>query len=77
MMCVCVSWQHTLETALLSASQELREQSVCPISSSTCTTTTSTASSTLVQQQEVLQNGLLSTCRELSRVSAVSSPSTY
>lgn len=61
-MCVCVSWQHTLETALLSASQELREQSVC---------STSTTSSTLMQQKEVLQSGLLSTCRELSRVSAV------
>ncbi|XP_075900308.1 pleckstrin homology domain-containing family A member 5-like isoform X5 [Nelusetta ayraudi] len=59
--------KHTLETALLSASQELREglqQSGCSTSSSTCT------SATLVQQKEVLQSGLLSTCRELSRVNA-------
>uniref|UniRef100_A0A3Q0RI96 Pleckstrin homology domain containing, family A member 5 n=1 Tax=Amphilophus citrinellus TaxID=61819 RepID=A0A3Q0RI96_AMPCI len=51
--------KHTLETALLSASQELSEQSG------------SNAASTqsLVQQRDVLQNGLLSTCRELSRVS--------
>uniref|UniRef100_A0A3Q3N430 Pleckstrin homology domain containing, family A member 5 n=1 Tax=Mastacembelus armatus TaxID=205130 RepID=A0A3Q3N430_9TELE len=50
--------KHTLETALLSASQELSEQS----SSNT------TAMQSLVQQRDVLQNGLLSTCRELSRV---------
>lgn len=68
-MCVC--WQHTLETALLSASQELREQSGYSTSSSTCT------SSTLVQQKEVLQSGLLSTCRELSRVNAVSRNTTH
>ncbi|XP_061921604.1 pleckstrin homology domain-containing family A member 5 isoform X4 [Entelurus aequoreus] len=50
--------KHTLETALLSASQELSEQS----NSST------SAAQSLVQQRDVLQNGLLSTCRELSRV---------
>ncbi|XP_061769131.1 pleckstrin homology domain-containing family A member 5-like isoform X4 [Nerophis ophidion] len=50
--------KHTLETALLSASQELNEQS----NSST------SAAQSLVQQRDVLQNGLLSTCRELSRV---------
>ncbi|XP_054609469.1 pleckstrin homology domain-containing family A member 5-like isoform X4 [Dunckerocampus dactyliophorus] len=50
--------KHTLETALLSASQELSEQS----NSSTL------ATQSLVQQRDVLQNGLLSTCRELSRV---------
>ncbi|XP_040007138.1 pleckstrin homology domain-containing family A member 5-like isoform X7 [Xiphias gladius] len=50
--------KHTLETALLSASQELSEQS--------CSNAAATQS--LVQQRDVLQNGLLSTCRELSRV---------
>ncbi|XP_061662355.1 pleckstrin homology domain-containing family A member 5-like isoform X3 [Syngnathoides biaculeatus] len=50
--------KHTLETALLSASQELSGQS-SPSTSST---------QSLVQQRDVLQNGLLSTCRELSRV---------
>nr|XP_046234983.1 pleckstrin homology domain-containing family A member 5-like isoform X2 [Scatophagus argus] len=52
--------KHTLETALLSASQELSEQSG----------SSATATQSLVQQRDVLQNGLLSTCRELSRVSA-------
>lgn len=61
-MCPCV--QHTLETALLSASQELSEQSG----------SSAAATHSLVQQREVLQNGLLSTCRELSRVHAVSGP---
>ncbi|KAM9310268.1 pleckstrin homology domain-containing family A member 5-like isoform 2-T3 [Pholidichthys leucotaenia] len=51
--------KHTLETALLSASQELSEQQGC----------NATATQSLVQQRDVLQNGLLSTCRELSRVS--------
>ncbi|XP_031725682.1 pleckstrin homology domain-containing family A member 5-like isoform X9 [Anarrhichthys ocellatus] len=50
--------KHTLETALLSASQELSEQSG----------SNAAASQSLVQQRDVLQNGLLSTCRELSRV---------
>uniref|UniRef100_A0A3Q2TBR8 Pleckstrin homology domain containing, family A member 5 n=1 Tax=Fundulus heteroclitus TaxID=8078 RepID=A0A3Q2TBR8_FUNHE len=52
--------KHTLETALLSASQELGEQS----SSNTA------ATQSLVQQRDVLQSGLRSTCRELSRVTA-------
>ncbi|XP_076025296.1 pleckstrin homology domain-containing family A member 5-like isoform X2 [Genypterus blacodes] len=47
--------KHTLETALLSASQELSEQG-------------GAAPQSLIQQRDVLQNGLLSTCRELSRV---------
>ncbi|XP_041832775.1 pleckstrin homology domain-containing family A member 5-like isoform X2 [Melanotaenia boesemani] len=50
--------KHTLETALLSASQELSEQN----GSNTA------ATQSLVQQRDVLQSGLLSTCRELSRV---------
>ncbi|XP_078797791.1 pleckstrin homology domain-containing family A member 5 isoform X4 [Oryzias latipes] len=49
--------QHTLETALLLASQELGEQS-----------SSSTVRQSLVQQRDQLQSGLLSTCRELSRV---------
>ncbi|KAM4712025.1 pleckstrin homology domain-containing family A member 5 isoform 3-T3 [Anableps anableps] len=52
--------KHTLETVLLSASQELGEQS----GSNTA------ATQSLVQQRDVLQSGLLSTCRELSRVTA-------
>uniref|UniRef100_H2TNH2 Pleckstrin homology domain containing, family A member 5 n=1 Tax=Takifugu rubripes TaxID=31033 RepID=H2TNH2_TAKRU len=51
--------KHTLETALLSASQELSEQDG----------SSATAMQSLIQQRDVLQNGLLSTCRELSRVS--------
>ncbi|XP_017158304.1 pleckstrin homology domain-containing family A member 5 isoform X10 [Poecilia reticulata] len=50
--------KHTLETVLLSASQELGEQSG----------SNSAAMQSLVQQRDVLQSGLLSTCRELSRV---------
>ncbi|XP_072233977.1 pleckstrin homology domain-containing family A member 5 isoform X6 [Leuresthes tenuis] len=50
--------KHTLETALLSASQELSEQSISDVA----------ATQSLVQQRDVLQGGLLSTCRELSRV---------
>ncbi|XP_053718885.1 pleckstrin homology domain-containing family A member 5 isoform X2 [Synchiropus splendidus] len=50
--------KHTLETALLSASQELSEQS----------SSDSPAAQSLVQQRDVLQNGLLSTCRELTRI---------
>lgn len=56
--------QHTLETALLSASQELSEQNG----------SNAAAVQNLIQQRDVLQNGLLSTCRELSRVSVVSPP---
>ncbi|XP_054481072.1 pleckstrin homology domain-containing family A member 5-like [Anoplopoma fimbria] len=52
--------KHTLETALLSASQELSEQSG----------SNAAATQSLVQQRDVLQNGLLSTCRELSRVTS-------
>ncbi|XP_042367718.1 pleckstrin homology domain-containing family A member 5-like [Plectropomus leopardus] len=52
--------KHTLETALLSASQELSEQSG----------SNPAATQSLVQQRDVLQNGLLSTCRELSRVNS-------
>ncbi|XP_056878747.1 pleckstrin homology domain-containing family A member 5 isoform X16 [Takifugu flavidus] len=51
--------KHTLETALLSASQELSEQDG----------SSATAMQSLIQQRDVLQNGLLSTRRELSRVS--------
>ncbi|XP_061570775.1 pleckstrin homology domain-containing family A member 5-like [Cololabis saira] len=50
--------KHTLETALLSASQELSEQG-----------SDMAANQSLLQQRDVLQSGLLSTCRELSRVS--------
>ncbi|XP_064794537.1 pleckstrin homology domain-containing family A member 5-like isoform X3 [Oncorhynchus masou masou] len=49
--------KHTLETALLSASQEIEQSSDNPA-----------AVQSLVQQRDVLQNGLLSTCRELARV---------
>ncbi|XP_028811480.1 pleckstrin homology domain-containing family A member 5-like isoform X23 [Denticeps clupeoides] len=49
--------KHTLETALLSASQEIEMSANNP-----------TAVQTVIQQRDVLQSGLLSTCRELSRV---------
>uniref|UniRef100_A0A6Q2YMQ0 Pleckstrin homology domain-containing family A member 5-like n=1 Tax=Esox lucius TaxID=8010 RepID=A0A6Q2YMQ0_ESOLU len=49
--------KHTLETALLSASQEIEQSADSPA-----------ALQSLIQQRDVLQNGLLSTCRELSRV---------
>uniref|UniRef100_A0A8C6M1M3 Pleckstrin homology domain containing, family A member 5 n=1 Tax=Nothobranchius furzeri TaxID=105023 RepID=A0A8C6M1M3_NOTFU len=52
--------KHTLETALQSASQELSEQS----------SSNPAATQSLVQQRDVLQSGLHSTCRELSRVAA-------
>lgn len=52
--------KHTLETVLQSASQELGEQS----------TSNTVATQSLIQQRDVLQSGLLSTCRELSRVTA-------
>ncbi|KAK5848779.1 hypothetical protein PBY51_008472 [Eleginops maclovinus] len=49
--------KHTLEAALLSASQELSEQNG-----------NNGATQSLLQQRDTLQSGLLSTCRELSRV---------
>nr|XP_046153396.1 pleckstrin homology domain-containing family A member 5 isoform X15 [Oncorhynchus gorbuscha] len=49
--------KNTLETALLSASQEIEQSSDNPA-----------AVQSLMQQRDVLQNGLLSTCRELARV---------
>uniref|UniRef100_A0A8C2B2T6 Pleckstrin homology domain containing, family A member 5 n=1 Tax=Cyprinus carpio TaxID=7962 RepID=A0A8C2B2T6_CYPCA len=49
--------KHTLETALLSASQEIEMSAENP-----------TAVQSVIQQQDVLQSGLLSTCREVSRV---------
>lgn len=57
----CVFPQHTLETALLSASQEIEMGSDNPA-----------AMQSVIQQRDLLQSGLLSTCRELSRVTAVS-----
>ncbi|KAM4554263.1 pleckstrin homology domain-containing family A member 5-like isoform 3-T3 [Fundulus diaphanus] len=51
--------KHTLETALLSASQEIELGSENPA-----------ALQGVIQQRDLLQNGLLSTCRELSRVTA-------
>ncbi|XP_035384172.1 pleckstrin homology domain-containing family A member 5 isoform X3 [Electrophorus electricus] len=51
--------KHTLETALLSASQEIEMSAENP-----------GAVQSVVQQRDVLQSGLLSTCRELSRVNA-------
>ncbi|XP_067358019.1 pleckstrin homology domain-containing family A member 5-like isoform X24 [Channa argus] len=51
--------KHTLETALLSASQEIEMGSDNPA-----------AMQSVIQQRDLLQSGLLSTCRELSRVSA-------
>ncbi|XP_042157787.1 pleckstrin homology domain-containing family A member 5 isoform X2 [Oncorhynchus tshawytscha] len=49
--------KHTLETALLSASQEIEMSADNPA-----------AVHSVIQQRDVLQSGLLSTCRELSRV---------
>uniref|UniRef100_A0A8C1Q2Z5 Pleckstrin homology domain containing, family A member 5 n=1 Tax=Cyprinus carpio TaxID=7962 RepID=A0A8C1Q2Z5_CYPCA len=49
--------KHTLETALLSASQEIEMSAENP-----------TAVQSVIQQRDVLQSGLLSTCREVSRV---------
>uniref|UniRef100_A0A3Q1C1T5 Pleckstrin homology domain containing A5 n=1 Tax=Amphiprion ocellaris TaxID=80972 RepID=A0A3Q1C1T5_AMPOC len=51
--------KHTLETALLSASQEIEMGSDNPA-----------AMQSVIQQRDLLQSGLLSTCRELSRVTA-------
>ncbi|XP_034032174.1 pleckstrin homology domain-containing family A member 5-like isoform X10 [Thalassophryne amazonica] len=50
--------KHTLETALLSASQEIEGSDNLA------------AMQGVIQQRDVLQSGLLSTCRELSRVTA-------
>ncbi|XP_072242202.1 pleckstrin homology domain-containing family A member 5-like isoform X5 [Leuresthes tenuis] len=49
--------KHTLETALLSASQEIELGSENPA-----------AMQSVIQQRDLLQSGLLSTCRELSRI---------
>ncbi|XP_049579560.1 pleckstrin homology domain-containing family A member 5 isoform X16 [Syngnathus scovelli] len=49
--------KHTLETALLSASQEIELGSDNPA-----------AMQSVIQQRDLLQSGLLGTCRELSRV---------
>ncbi|KAM7414829.1 hypothetical protein PAMA_019583 [Pampus argenteus] len=51
--------KHTLETALLSASQEIEMGSDNPA-----------AMQSVIQQRDLLQSGLLSTCRELTRVTA-------
>ncbi|XP_063335501.1 pleckstrin homology domain-containing family A member 5-like isoform X9 [Pelmatolapia mariae] len=51
--------KHTLETALLSASQEIELGSDNPA-----------AMQSVMQQRDLLQSGLLSTCREVSRVTA-------
>ncbi|XP_051791375.1 pleckstrin homology domain-containing family A member 5 isoform X7 [Erpetoichthys calabaricus] len=51
--------KHTLEQALLSASQEIEMNGENPA-----------AIQNVIQQRDVLQNGLLSTCRELSRANA-------
>ncbi|XP_043092392.1 pleckstrin homology domain-containing family A member 5 isoform X1 [Puntigrus tetrazona] len=51
--------KHTLETALLSASQEIEMSAENPA-----------AVQSVIQQRDVLQSGLLSTCREVSRVNA-------
>ncbi|XP_058629554.1 pleckstrin homology domain-containing family A member 5 isoform X3 [Onychostoma macrolepis] len=51
--------KHTLETALLSASQEIEMSAENPA-----------AVQSVIQQRDVLQSGLLSTCREVSRVNS-------
>ncbi|KAJ8245369.1 hypothetical protein GJAV_G00270020 [Gymnothorax javanicus] len=51
--------KHTLETALLSASQEIEMTAGDP-----------TALQSVIQQRDLLRSGLLSTCRELARVSS-------
>ncbi|MBN3301991.1 PKHA5 protein, partial [Amia calva] len=51
--------KHTLEQALLAVSQEIEMSADDPA-----------AIQSVVQQRDVLQNGLLSTCRELSRANA-------
>lgn len=57
----CAFLQHTLETALLSASQEIE---LGPENPATL--------QSVIQQRDLLQSGLLSTCRELTRVTSVS-----
>lgn len=49
--------KHTLETALLSASQEIEMSADNPV-----------AVQSVIQQRDLLQSGLLSTCRELTRI---------
>ncbi|XP_030626182.1 pleckstrin homology domain-containing family A member 5-like [Chanos chanos] len=49
--------KHTLETALLSASQEIEMSADNPA-----------AVQSVIQQRDVLQSGLLGTCRELARI---------
>ncbi|XP_054476536.1 pleckstrin homology domain-containing family A member 5-like isoform X1 [Anoplopoma fimbria] len=51
--------KHTLETALLSASQEIEMGSDNPADMQS-----------IIQQRDLLQSGLLGTCRELSRIAA-------
>nr|XP_061813353.1 pleckstrin homology domain-containing family A member 5-like [Nerophis lumbriciformis] len=51
--------KHTLETALLSASQEIELGSDNPA-----------AMQSVIQQRDLLQSGLLSTCREITRVTS-------
>ncbi|XP_074488648.1 pleckstrin homology domain-containing family A member 5-like isoform X21 [Sebastes fasciatus] len=51
--------KHTLETALLSASQEIEMGTDNPADMQS-----------VIQQRDLLQSGLLSTCRELSRITA-------
>ncbi|KAM3609308.1 uncharacterized protein V6R79_012877 [Siganus canaliculatus] len=51
--------KHTLETALLSASQEIEMGADNPA-----------AVQSVIQQRDLLQSGLLSTCRELSRITS-------
>ncbi|KAF3855015.1 hypothetical protein F7725_023070 [Dissostichus mawsoni] len=51
--------KHTLETALLSASQEIEMGTENP-----------SGLQSVIQQRDLLQSGLLSTCRELSRITA-------
>lgn len=66
MLMSCVFAQHTLETALLSASQEIEMGSDNPA-----------AMQSVIQQRDLLESGLLSTCREISRVTAVSPNTTH
>ncbi|MGH0146634.1 UNVERIFIED_CONTAM: hypothetical protein FKN15_019470 [Acipenser sinensis] len=58
--------KHTLEQALLSASQEIEMNADNPA-----------AIQSVIQQRDVLQNGLLSTCRERSRANASESSSLH
>lgn len=58
--------QYTLEQALLSASQEIQMNAENPA-----------AIQNVILQRDDLQNGLLSTCREVSRATAVRKCSFY